>query len=486
MLENPSAYEQEEEIDLIALMFTILRKYRQILAVALACAVIFGAAAGIHTTLSGAVSADAQEAYDTALAEYNQKMESYEAAKTQYAVDVANNEKSQRNTEYSIQKAQEYAENSVLNQLDPYNVWVARADMYVTTNYQIQPGMSYQNPDRTGSVLSAYASLLSTSSTLSEVAQEFNMQERYLRELVTVSADATTNLLTISVQGSNETMTNGILDALLEHMNALHSNITASVGSHTITTIARSSCSTVSADLRDSQTNNSENLLALQDQIQQLQQSRTQLDQNFEDTTKEWENTEAPVLQFTRVSSTTLKFGLIGLLVGIVLVCGIATVQFLVQGKVYTGKELRDTCRLPLLGTLASEKTKKAKKLDAALNRMEHRPDGSKDAEMIRLMAATIASRAPEAKQVLVTGDLPAEQLTALAAALQDTSALRAQVVTAAESILTSAATVPQVTSADAIVLAADCTCSHYTAVKDQDEQIRRLGKNILGCIVFE
>ena len=56
----------------------------------------------------------------------------------------------------------------------------------------------------------------------------------------------------------------------------------------------------------------------------------------------------------------------------------------------------------------------------------------------------------------------------------------------AAESILTCAATVPQVTSADAIVLAADCTCSHYTAVNDQNEQIQRLGKNILGCIVFE
>ena len=107
---------------------------------------------------------------------------------------------------------------------------------------------------------------------------------------------------------------------------------------------------------------------------------------------------------------------------------------------------------------------------------MEHRPDGSTDAEMIRLMAATIASRAPEAKHILITGDLPADQLTALAAALQDTGALRAQVVTAAESILTCAATVPQVTSADAIVLAADCTCSHYTAVNDQNEQIQRLG----------
>ena len=193
------------------------------------------------------------------------------------------------------------------------------------------------------------------------------------------------------------------------------------------------------------------------------------------------------MLQSTRISTAILKFGLIGLLVGIVLVCGVGTVQFLVQGKVYSGKELRDTCRLPLLGTLASGKTRQSKQLDAALDRMEHRPDGSTDAEMIRLMAATIASRAPGGqKHILITGDLPADQLTALAAALQDTGALRAQVVTAAESILTCAATVPQVTSADAIVLAADCTCSHYTAVNDQNEQIQRLGKNILGCIVFE
>ena len=466
MMENQPAYGQEDEIDLVALTFTLLRKYRQILAAALACAIIFGAAAGAHTAWGGAVSQDAQKAYESELAEYNRKKESYEAAKQQYSLDIANNEKSQRDTEYAIQNAQEYAENSVWNNLDPYNVRVAQADLYVTTNYQIQPGMAYQNPDRTDSVLSAYASLLGNSSTLSEVAQQFNMQERYLRELVTISSDPDTHLLAITVMSSSEQTSSNILAALLEQVNAMNANITASVGSHTISVIAQSSYSTVSTDL--------------------LQQSRTRLDSNFEDTTKEWESTEEPVLQSTRISSAVLKFGLIGLLAGIVLVCGVGTVQFLVQGKVYSGKELRDTCRLPLLGTLASGKTRQSKQLDAALDRMEHRPDGSTDAEMIRLMAATIASRAPEAKHILITGDLPADQLTALAAALQDTGALRAQVVTAAESILTCAATVPQVTSADAIVLAADCTCSHYTAVNDQNEQIQRLGKNILGCIVFE
>ena len=168
------------------------------------------------------------------------------------------------------------------------------------------------------------------------------------------------------------------------------------------------------------------------------------------------------------------------------LVCGVGTLQFLMQGKVYSGRELNQTTGLPLLGTLASERTKKAGKLDAKLYQMEGRPDGSGDEEMIRLMAVTVRSRAPEADSILVTGDLPAEQLNALAAALQNTDALCAQTVKAAGSILQNAATVPQVTDTDAIVLAADCTCSRYADVKDQTERIRRLGKNILGCIVFE
>ena len=99
MMENQPAYGQEDEIDLVALTFTLLHKYRQILAAALACAIIFGAAAGAHTAWNGAVSKDAQDTYDTELAEYNRKKESYESAKAQYTVDVANNEESQRSTE---------------------------------------------------------------------------------------------------------------------------------------------------------------------------------------------------------------------------------------------------------------------------------------------------------------------------------------------------------------------------------------------------
>ena len=83
---------------------------------------------------------------------------------------------------------------------------------------------------------------------------------------------------------------------------------------------------------------------------------------------------------------------------------------------VYSASELNRSTGLPVLGALASDRTKKAGKLDAKLYQMEGRPDGSADAEMLCLMAQTIRSRAPEAKNILVTGDLPADQLEALAA----------------------------------------------------------------------
>ena len=171
---------------------------------------------------------------------------------------------------------------------------------------------------------------------------------------------------------------------------------------------------------------------------------------------------------------------------GMVLGALYGVMQFLLDGMVYSASELNRSTGLPVLGALASDRTKKAGKLDAKLYQMEGRPDGRADAEMLCLLAQTIRSRAPEAKNILVTGDLPADQLEALAAALQATEPLRGQSVTAAESILKAAATVPHVVAADAIVLAADCAVTRTDAVREQNEKIVRLGKQILGCIVYE
>ena len=483
-------YEQEEEIDLVSLLFTVLRKYRQMLAVALACAVIFGAVAGIQTSANGAVSANAQEEYDAAMTEYRQKKADYDAAVRQYKLDTTSNEQAQADTQKALEDAQTYAEHSMLSNLDAHNVWTARADLYIKTNYQIMPGSVYQNPDNTSAVVQAYANLLVNGDAMDKAADALKLQARFLREVVTAEPVQNANgtysgLLTLRVNAADQNSAEKILNELLGHLDEVQASISAAIGSHTVATVAQSCSRMVSTDLLAQQQAQSDNIAALQAQMQTLQATREQLDETYADTQANWAAVSEPVLHAALLSSIA-KFALIGFVVGVFVVAGIVCVQFLAAGRVYSAKELKRACNLPVLGALASEKSKTAQKLDAALNRAEGRPNGSTDAEMLCLMAETIRSRAPQARRVLVTGDLPAEQLTALAAALQATDALRSVTVTAAESILKAAATVQQVNLADSIVLAADCACSRYAAVNDQNEQIRRLGKSVLGCIVFE
>lgn len=478
----PTGAQDEEEIDLVALMVTLLHKLKPILLTAVVCAVLFGGFAGIKA-IRGA-DKDTLKAQRLEDEEYQQKKRDYEEVQALYKQNVDSNTQQQQNAAAAVERTQEYMEKSVLNNLDPYNVWNAKTDLYISTGYQIMPGMSYQNPDRTGAVLAAYSSALNDGAILNEIAAQVGTEANYLRELVSVDYSTYSQILTITVMGEDPEFVDGVMEALLGQMEAVKGNITDIISSHTVTTIARSSYNSVSTSLMDRQKANTDQLTELENRIETLRLDRQKLDSAFQTDTDAWNNVEEPVIG--GAASSVAKYLLIGFLLGGVLACGVVVVRFLLDGMVYSASELNRSTGLPVLGALASDRTKKAGKLDAKLYQMEGRPDGSADAEMLCLMAQTIRSRAPEAKNILVTGDLPADQLEALAAALQATEPLRGQSVTAAESILKAAATVPHVVAADAIVLAADCTVTRTDAVREQNEKIVRLGKQILGCIVYE
>lgn len=478
----PTGAQDEEEIDLVALMVTLLHKLKPILLTAVVCAVLFGGFAGIKA-IRGA-DKDTLKAQRLEDEEYQQKKRDYEEVQALYKQNVDSNTQQQQNAAAAVERTQEYMEKSVLNNLDPYNVWNAKTDLYISTGYQIMPGMSYQNPDRTGAVLAAYSSALNDGAILNEIAAQVGTEANYLRELVSVDYSTYSQILTITVMGEDPEFVDGVMEALLGQMEAVKGNITDIISSHTVTTIARSSYNSVSTSLMDRQKANTDQLTELENRIETLRLDRQNLDNAFQTDTDAWNNVEEPVIG--GAASSVAKYLLIGFLLGGVLACGVVVVRFLLDGMVYSASELNRSTGLPVLGALASDRTKKAGKLDAKLYQMEGRPDGSADAEMLCLMAQTIRSRAPEAKNILVTGDLPADQLEALAAALQATEPLRGQSVTAAESILKAAATVPHVVAADAIVLAADCTVTRTDAVREQNEKIVRLGKQILGCIVYE
>ena len=495
ILEDQTLYEQEEEINPVSLLFSVLHKYRQMAAAALVCAVLFaGVAVAKNISWNAAIQkaaeegetaprTSAQQTYEEDMVEYREAQNKRDTDVQSYNQQLRDNERSQQTVQFNIDNAEEYMEKSVLNSIDPYNVYNARADLYVTTDYKIMPGMDYQNPDYTSSVLSAYTSLLTNHEAISAIAEQFNMEERYMRELVSVWGDNSTRLLSISINAASEEDATAILDAVIARMNGLYETIESTVEHHSITLLSRTSSVTVSTDLRDQQQNTRDNLTSLQNQMTDLQAQHDLLEQNIQKADQDLAALEEPEDPGDG-SSSLVKFAVIGF--GVILVAGAAVVKFLTAGLVYSAKDLKSTCNLPVLGTLAGAAARKAVKLDAKLNKLEGRPDGSRDDETVRLIAATIASRAPKADRILVTGDLPAEQLSALTAQLQATDTLRSRKLTCAESVLVSSTAVLEVNAADAVVLVADCSCSRYSSVNDQKEQIARLGKTVLGCVVYE
>ena len=477
-----AAAESEEEIDLLALMFTLLHKVKPILLTAVVCAVLFGGVTGVRAAKGGSTSAEDQKAYEEALDEYEQKKADYEFEQKQYEQSTANNQQMQKQAQETLEQAQDYAENSLLGQLNAYNVWTAQADVYVDA----------ADAKLVSALLTAYSNQLTSGEALEQAAKAVNLQARYLTGVITAEPQTSgtenisySGILTLRAYAADQVRAQAMLDALLGQLNSLHDSISAAVGSHDVRVVGTGTSQGVSMELRAAQQENNEDVQTLQSQLVELQSAQKTLDDNLASAKSDWENAEEPTPAGSSGSSV-MKYLLLGFVLGGVLACGVVVVKFLMAGFVYSASELARTTGLPVLGALASDRTKKAKGLDARLNRLENRPDGSTDAEMLCLMAQTIRSRAPEAKNILVTGDLPADQLSALAAALQATEALRGQTVTAADSILKAAATVPHVVAADAIVLAADCTITHTSSVREQNEKIARLGKSILGCIVYE
>lgn len=478
----PTGAQDEEEIDLVALMVTLLHKLKPILLTAVVCAVIFGGVAGVRAAKGGSTSAEKQKAYEQALNEYEQKKADYAFEQKQYEQSTANNQQMQKQAQETLEQAQDYAENSLLGQLNAYNVWTAQADVYVDA----------ADASRTAALLTAYSNQLTSGNALEQAAEAVNLQARYLTGAIAAEPQvsgtetvAYSGVLTLRAYAADQVRAQAMLNAMLGQLNRLHDSISAAVCSHDVRVISTGISQGVSMELRTAQQENNADIQELQSQLVELQSAQQTLDDNWNSAKSDWKNTSEPALGGGAASSVA-KYLLIGFLLGGVLACGVVVVKFLLDGMVYSASELNRSTGLPVLGALASDRTKKAGKLDAKLYQMEGRPDGSADAEMLCLMAQTIRSRAPEAKNILVTGDLPADQLEALAAALQATEPLRGQSVTAAESILKAAATVPHVVAADAIVLAADCTVTRTDAVREQNEKIVRLGKQILGCIVYE
>ena len=445
------------EMDLKDLMFAVLRKWKPIILVAVICALLLGGYKGFSTYKNG-TSASAIEEADK---KYNEELLTYEKSAEKLEKELANITK-------DIEEQEEYLENSIWLKVSPYDICEARADVYVTTDYAIMPGMNYQNVDYTETILQVYESLLSSNEVKEDVAFKAGTEPRYLNELLTVSK--TGRILTINVKHAGKEEAQAILDDMVAWLNILKPQVVSTIGEHAINIVNNSVGSGV--DLAHAET--------LKTQEQKLVDLETSLETKQKEL-DELEEPEKTEFGMTTVAKSAVKFAVLGGVLGAFIVVFGVCVIFLMSDKVYSAKELKNRYGVKILGALPAKACKCP--IDQWLNELEGRVFEADEAIRNSLIAQNVRNGIGDVKKLLVVGSVDAVHVEALAKVLE--TELPEITVVVGGNMLKDVETLKKLPECDGVVLVEACGLSKYGDIAQEIEKIRDLDKSVVGCVVI-
>lgn len=361
--------------------------------------------------------------------------------------------------------------------MSPYDVYESRVDLYVTTDYTIMPGMVYQNPDYTDTILQAYQALITSSAVMEDIAKSVGTETRYLNELVSVSAGSNSkglnHLLTINVKHTTKKDAEKVMDEILAHVNEMHTQIEESIGTHTVNTVNDSTSAMVNLGLADTQKAENERLRTLNETLEAKQKEYDEM-----------EEPEPTVSSKTAAVKSGVKYAILGGVLGGFMVVFFVCVVFLMSDKVYSAGELKNRYRVKILGRLPIQNKKAFNKIDAWLNRLEGRASGVSEDVEYALIAANIRNYTENTKSLLVTGSADMKTLQHVADKLS--AELSGMQVKAGGNMLQNVETLKMLPECDGVVLVEQCMTAKYSTVEQEIEKTTDLQKNIVGCVVFE
>lgn len=346
----------EREIDLILLVKQVMEKFKTIVVAGIIGAVVVGLI-GMTSLIKEYNNPEAMEyqkaAYQDALNEYNAE------------VKKLNREIS--NLNISIERQEEYNEKSILMKINPFDVQMGVVQYYVDTDYQINPDITYQDPDYTNSVLNAYAVNVSNGGLWKYLYD--NMEEpvefQYLQELVSVSVDYSNHMINVSVKSRTEADCKELLSLVKKCFDGYHETIDKTICKHDVSLVTESTYSTVELELEDEQLANIEKA---EDYTIALEEKEFELAELLE------EGEPAYTVPTTRsIVTGTIKYAIIGGVVAVFVVAAVICVMLLLDSTIKYEKDVAFYLELPVLAeipVIGGEEKPVAKYKKAKKNRL--------------------------------------------------------------------------------------------------------------------
>lgn len=488
----------QKEVTLKDILLLFLRKFSRIFITAVVFAVILGALGvwkGYRSITDAATVEKQREDYLLKLDEFNA------------SVKQLRNELDQ--AERRRNELREYTEKSIYYNLDSYNESVAEIVFYIDTGYQIMPSIAYQNPNKTGDVVSAYCDAYRSAELyegISEIIGEA-IDEKYLDELIEVGragdikikdslgnvtirhADGNNAVISIQARYSDKETAGKIAGFVFETLSA---SVAENVAPHTTSVITESAMTVIDEELSKIQESTAKELEEVDAKIQTKGAELTQ---------KERTAPQEPSVSKMSVLKKGLLYGVAGGVLGGILACIALLLSFLSDSRLGSAACAARLYNLELLGTLREKEDKKEKKL--LFGRLIARLEGDDRVRLSNGEAAGIADASVRmiAVQALiddrflpavnkqttiaVTGTMTAEQIKMAEQCMEKANQTPSFRYIPVDSVLRSGAAVDQLQEADGVILAEHVN-SLVPSINKEILRIEKLGKPILGMLIIE
>lgn len=457
------------EIDLKDLILYLLRRWRTLILAAICGMVLLGCLGAVRKLRSlgnAEAVAEAQSDYETAT-------EQYEISKKLLKNQVDN-------IQQEIENQQDYKNSSLLMNIDPYNEYQATAVYYIATDYQIQPGMFYQNVNPAGSILNAYQSVAENGGFYDDLSDEIGSQlklkvsVRDLKELVTVTPDYDNFMMTIQAVGGTEDMAESIMDAIQEAMELKTDEIAATMGKHSLNLIANTAEIAVDTKLAEKQTKYEDNMNTLQTSIADKQKALTEL--------KKPEDTR---INRRSVLKGSVKYSILGFFLGgFVIVLGLSSV-YVMQDRLWDAETLKRRWNMPVAAVLRRRYVGKGFHcIDRLIDKLQGITDKNTDEDnFYQLTAGLLRPMMAGINEMALVGDVSDALLEQVKVGLQ--SVMPDCHIAAVGDIAGDATALFNVAEAKSVLVVADGENTTNSSLAKIVDYSRHYDKKILGVLII-
>ncbi len=432
------------------LLFAALYRWKAAVVLGLMLALLLGGLQLLKTPAAGAVDADAQAAYEEALAEFEEEKAALKAFEEKYENEIAEQNR--------------HLQDSVLFSLDPFAHYRGELWLYVATDYQVQPDQIYQVPDKARSLLVSYQAVLRSDAAVASLAESASLQWRQMYELYDVNYEIEAGALRVDIRHSDAAVAKSLLDQILALAKQQQPALSKSVGEHELQVLHQGVELVSDAEL----VNAANDAWA---QLGQLEEARVNVQAKI--------GALVPPAQPQAGGGSMKKaviFAVLGFVAGFAVVAVCAWFAHMESDKVYSARLLRIRTGIKVLGTL---KATKFGLIDGAIRKCEGR-DAADPADKATLLACDLHNRFPEGT-ILLTGSGSGEERKQLLQALCDAGVKAVD----AGNILKDTQAVEALKQADAVVLAEKCGEATCTGVFQQMQAVEDYEKLLLGCVVL-